>query len=104
MTTLSHDEARTVIDGMTNAQLFRVMTRMRWHQAAFHDVRDAIAQAAADELDSIATNCPRARQPDDPGSEYPEPDVGHYPGWIVLVGWLAPTAAFWAIAYALVFR
>jgi len=28
-------------------------------------------------------------QPDDPGyDEYPEPDVGHYPGWLTVLIWV----------------
>ena len=35
-------------------------------------------------------------QPDDPGyDEYPEPDVGHYPGWLTFLIW----AGLLAIGY-----
>ena len=39
-------------------------------------------------------------QPDDPGfDEYPEPNVGYYPGWLTAIIWVAPSVLFWAIAY-----
>lgn len=94
MTTLSHGEAKACIDTMSQDQLFRVVRRMRHHQAAFHDVRDAIAQSVADELDAIAYN----RQPDDPGPEkFAEPHVGKYPGWLRAIIWLGPAAAYWLL-------
>jgi len=105
MTTLSHDEAHTIVGSMTEEQLFRVMRRMRYHQAAFHDVRDAVAQSVADELDSIAYNMQSNarfayRQPDDPGPvEFPEPHVGHFGGWLTVSIWVTAIVASWTIAY-----
>lgn len=94
---LSHDEAHTIVGTMTEDQLFRVMRRMRHHQAAFHDVRDAVAQSVADELDAIAYN----RQPDDPGiDKFPEPHVGRYPGWLTAAIWVTAIAVSWTVVYA----
>jgi len=40
-----------------------------------------------------------SRQPDDPGhGDYPEPDVGHYPGWLTFLIW----AGLLAIGYAFI--
>jgi len=99
MTTLQHNAAKALIDTMTEEQLIRVMRRMRHQKAAFPDIRDAIAQSVADELDSIAYN----RQPDDPGhEEFPEPHVGQYPGWMTAVIWLSAIGVFWGGAYAFI--
>lgn len=96
MTTLQHNAAKVLIDTMTEEQLFRVMRRIRHQQAAFPDVRDAIAQSVADELDAITYN----RQPDDPGvCELPEPDVGKYPGWLTAFIWTTAILASWTIVY-----
>jgi hypothetical protein len=98
-TLLSYGQAKEFIDHMSEPQLARVMNRMRHYSAAFPDIHDAVAQSVADELAAIATN----RQPDDPGiSQYQEPDVGHYPGWLTAICWLGPTAAFWAVIALLI--
>lgn len=39
-------------------------------------------------------------QPDEPGlDEYPEPHVGHYPGWLTATIWVTAIMLFWTIAY-----
>ena len=104
MTTLQHNAAKALIDTMTEEQLIRVMRRMRHQKAAFPDIRDAIAQSVADELDSIAYNSQsQARigyQPDDPGhEEFPEPHVGHFAGWLTAAIWVTAIVASWTIVY-----
>lgn len=94
ITTLSHREARAFLDKMTNEQLARVWNRMTRHRAAFHDIRDAVTHAVADELAAAAAN----RQPDDPGvREFPEPNVGKYPGWLAALIWMTAFAASWLL-------
>jgi len=98
MTTLQHNAAKALIDTMTEEQLIRVMRRMRHHQAAFPDVRDAVAQSVADELDAISYN----RQPDDPGhEEFPEPHVGHFAGWLTAAIWVTAIIASWTVVYVI---
>ncbi len=53
MIKLSHDDAYAFLSTMTEAQLGRVLRRVSRHSAAFHDIRDAAAQAVVDELHAI---------------------------------------------------
>ena len=51
------------------------------------------------------------RQPDDPGVDAypygwgevdwgdPEPDVGHYPGWLTAIIWVTPIVLSWTLVY-----
>ena len=58
--TISREVANVFVHLMTEAQLGRVMNRMKHTSAAFPDIRDAIAQAVADELVAIVANLPPA--------------------------------------------
>ena len=53
MTRLSHRQAHLISGAMTEAQLARVLNRLRLYGAAFPDIRDATAEAIADELEAI---------------------------------------------------
>lgn len=53
MTRLSHRQAHLIAGAMTEAQLARVLNRVGRYGAAFHDIRDAAAEAIADELEAI---------------------------------------------------
>jgi len=42
------------------------------------------------------------RQPDDPGyNEYPEPDVGHYSGWVTILIWTVLWIGMLGVSYIL---
>lgn len=56
--TLSREAANVIVYLMTDAQLDRVMNRLKRYYMAFPDIRDAIAQAASDELVAIIQNLP----------------------------------------------
>jgi hypothetical protein len=94
MRPLSHDDAKAFIACMTYEHIDRVFNRLLEYSAGFPDIRDAITQAVSDELAAREAN----RQPDDPGIEFQEPDVGRYPGWVTAIIWLVPIAGSWLAA------
>lgn len=56
--TLSREAANAIVCLMTEPQIVRVLGRLKRYYMAFPDIRDAIAQAASDELVAIIQNLP----------------------------------------------